>query len=220
MNYHDITVALAARGLQVRGGFHPLPPDGVPDVRTGVPAASVVLIGSGGSASWQAFRSAQPAGANPLDRWTRAQVAPLAAQLDARDVYPDERPFLPFQRWARRAEDVHVSPLGLLIHPDYGLWHAYRAALLIPARWDLPAPGQRPSPCDACAQKPCLAACPVDSFAAGRFDSGACHAHLGTPEGDGCRDLGCKSRNACPVGRAHRYGADQMRFHMRAFHET
>ena len=27
----------------------------------------------------------------------------------------------------------HASPLGLLIHPDYGLWHGYRGALLFAA---------------------------------------------------------------------------------------
>ena len=33
-------------------------------------------------------------------------------------------PHFPFQQWARRAEPVHPSPIGLLIHPIYGLWHS------------------------------------------------------------------------------------------------
>ena len=33
-------------------------------------------------------------------------------------------PFLPFLEWAKRSE-VTESPIGLLIHPVYGLWHAY-----------------------------------------------------------------------------------------------
>ena len=32
-------------------------------------------------------------------------------------------PYWPFQQWARRAEPVHPSPIGVLIHPRYGLWH-------------------------------------------------------------------------------------------------
>ena len=35
-------------------------------------------------------------------------------------------PFLPFLRWAERAEVVFPSPSGPLIHPVYGLWHTYR----------------------------------------------------------------------------------------------
>ena len=49
------------------------------------------------------------------------------------------RPWLPFQQWARKAEPVHVSPLGVLIHPDYGLWHSYRGALCFDTRL-LPCP--------------------------------------------------------------------------------
>jgi hypothetical protein len=30
-------------------------------------------------------------------------------------------------------------------------------------------------------------------------------------------NLGCQARDACPVGRKHRYSADQVRFHMAAF---
>ena len=37
-----------------------------------------------------------------------------------------------------RAEAVAPSPLGILIHPDYGLWHAYRGALAFAERLALP----------------------------------------------------------------------------------
>lgn len=219
MDYADIAGALAARGLQARGGFHPQDADAVPEVRAGVAARTVVLIGNAGGAAWQAFDAARTPGADPLDRWARAQVQPLAARLGARDVYPGERPFLPFQRWARLAEDVHTSPLGLLIHPQYGLWHAYRGALLLAEPIAVPERGNRPSPCDSCPRKPCLAACPVGSFVNGRFDSDSCHGYLRTAPGADCLDAGCQARNACPVGLAHRYGPDQIRFHMRAFHD-
>ena len=41
------------------------------------------------------------------------------------------------------------SPLGILIHPEFGLWHALRGALLFRDRLELPAIEARPSPCDA-----------------------------------------------------------------------
>src|SRR4030095_137820 len=49
-------------------------------------------------------------------------------------------------RWAMRAEAVAPSPLGILIHPDYGLWHAYRGALAFAERLALPPRGARPLP--------------------------------------------------------------------------
>ena len=52
----------------------------------------------------------------------------------------------PFLTWARRGGAGHVSPLGLNIHPTYGLWHAYRAALLFPVEFDIPAAGARRPP--------------------------------------------------------------------------
>src|SRR5271166_4757675 len=73
-------------------------------------------------------------------------------------------PHFPFQQWVRRAEPVHPSPLGLLIHPIYGLWHSYRGALAFPEALDVPALEVAPSPCDSCAEKPCLGACPVGAF--------------------------------------------------------
>jgi hypothetical protein len=219
MTYQEIAAAVAATGLSVRGGFHPENVEPAPQVRPGVAAQSVVLIGSAGLSSWQAFTAARAPGRDPLDRWARAQVEPVATMIGARDVYPGDRPFLPFQRWAKRSEDVHTSPLGLLIHPQYGLWHSYRAALLIPERIDLPPAGNRPSPCVACTGKPCLGACPVNSFGEHGFDSASCHQHLSTSKGQECLDLGCKARNACPIAREQRYAPDQIRFHMAAFHE-
>ncbi len=216
--YHDINAALAHTGLRARGGFHPRRPGQVPEVRPGVACASLILIGSVGPQVWPAFAAARPPVPDPLDHWTRSALAPLAERLRARAVYPEDRPFQPFQQWALRAENVHRSPLGLLIHPQYGLWHCYRAALLLPDAIDLPVAASLPSPCAACSAKPCLHACPVDAFMSAGFDAAACHAHLDTAAGRHCLQRGCQARDACPVGREHRYAPEQVRFHMAAFH--
>jgi hypothetical protein len=134
-------------------------------------------------------------------------------------VFPFQRPYLPFQRWAMRAAACHPSPLGLLIHPDYGLWHGYRGALLFAAALELPPPDRRASPCDNCADRPCLAACPVGAFDAAAYDIPGCTRHLArAPEPD-CMHIGCLARHACPVGRDYRYAPAQARFHMLAFLE-
>ncbi len=109
-------------------------------------------------------------GPNPLDRWTRRVVDPIADGLGARAAYPFGEPRWPFQRWALRAETLHPSPLGILIHDEYGLWHAWRAALLFAERLDLPPRSDAPSPCESCAEKPCLSACPVGAFSRSGYD--------------------------------------------------
>jgi hypothetical protein len=206
----------AAAGLALRGAFHPTLEDGVPSG-----PGTLVMLGFVGQAQWPIFAASPEVSdgrPHPLDRWSRRVIDALAAELGAAALYPfGGPPWLPFQRWAMRAEPVHRSVLGMLIHPDWGLWHSYRGTLAFADRLALPAPIDRPSPCDTCAAKPCLEACPVGAFTVERYDVAACAAHLRSAHGGDCLELGCRARNACPVGAAHRSGPDQGSFHMRAF---
>ena len=94
---------------------------------------TIVLAGMAGRDGWGAFAASAEAldGLDhPLDRWSRRLIEGLARELGALALFPfGGPPFWPFQQWARRAEPVHPSPIGLLIHPVYGLWHSYRGAL-------------------------------------------------------------------------------------------
>ena len=36
-----------------------------------------------------------------------------------------------------RAEGLKPSPIGILMHPQFGLWHAYRGALLFDVEIEL-----------------------------------------------------------------------------------
>ncbi|MEZ5923196.1 MAG: ferredoxin [Hyphomicrobiaceae bacterium] len=183
-----------------------------------VHAHTVVLIGTTGGMGFEAFLCGRRDEPNPMDRWSKRVVDPIAASLGVRAAYPNDRPYLPFQRWAQRAEDVHPSPLGLLIHPEHGLWHAFRAVLLIPGAVEgLPVHAGKASPCESCAEKPCLGACPTGAFSGTSYDVGACAAHLRADTTPRCLILGCRARDACPVGTSSRYGDAQIRFHMQAF---
>jgi len=212
--------AVEARGLIVRGAFHPSAEDGVPAMADGRGVATLVLVGVVGRSLWDVFQAAPESRQrqNPLDRWSRRVVAELAGELGADALFPfGGPPFLPFIRWAQRAEDVYPSPIGPLIHPEYGLWHAYRGALALPGSMDLPAMQARPRPCDACADQPCLSACPVGAFSARGYDVPVCIEHMDGRHGGDCLDGGCLARRACPVGVGYRYAPAQMGFHMRAF---
>ncbi|MDH3231263.1 MAG: hypothetical protein OEN55_15845 [Alphaproteobacteria bacterium] len=211
--YDDIAAALSTHGLMARGAFHPGPADGAP-----AGAGTVLLAGNAGPAMWEAFAAEMPAGHDPLDAWCGAVLEDIAQRFEATALLPsDGPPYLPFQRWAMRAEDVYRSPLGILIDPRFGLWHGYRGALAFPGRLAPPPRAARANPCETCAGRPCLSACPVAAFGEDGYDVPACATHLRTPAGADCMALGCRARRACPVGRDHVYGAAQAAFHMRAF---
>ena len=211
---------LAATGLFVRGGFHPRPEDRVPDLACATPARSVVLIGNAGGALWHAFAAARAAdpgsfdSRHPLDRWMRPRIEAAAEAVGARPVFPnDGPPFVPILDWAQRAEPIHRSPIGIMIHPAFGLWHVYRAVLLFAGRLDLPTRADLPSPCETCAGRPCLAVCPADAFAPDRFAVERCAPHVESAAGTACRERGCLARRACPVAPDMRYPRDAQAFH-------
>ena len=174
----------------------------------------VLLIGNAGPHMFQRFARER---VTTMDDWTRKVVEPLASDLGARAVFPFDRPPLPFLSWARRGGAGHVSPLGLNIHPTYGLWHAYRAALLFPVEYDLPKPSAGAHPCETCPDKPCLSTCPVSAFDGKTYDVVACGTYLKTGAGEDCMTGGCLARRACPVGKNFQYSPQQAQFHMQAF---
>jgi hypothetical protein len=217
----DIAEIVGRDGLALRGGFHPEAADGVPALGDGRAPGTVLLVGNIGSSLWPAFSRAPEfadGAAHPLDRWTRRVLERIAATLGATALFPfGDPPYLPFQRWAMRAEPVAPSPLGILIHPDYGLWHAYRGALAFAEQLPLPPFAARARPCDTCPDRPCLSACPVGAFTPAGYDVPGCVGHLDRPAEFSCMSGGCLARRACPVGRAYLYDQAQAAFHMTAF---
>ncbi len=205
-------------GLSLRGGFSFLPNETAPQGVAGQ-ARSLVLIGNIGGRFWPGFlhwRLQQPPElANPLDTWTRSVIAPIARQAGARALYPSDRPYHPFQTWAMRAEGLQQSPLGILMHPRFGVWHAYRAALAFDDDVQLPDQAIATHLCNACVDQPCRSACPVDAHAGASFAYGTCLDWANGAQST-CRGA-CLDRNACPYGTAFRYPPDMQAFIMAAF---
>lgn len=219
MDWDRIEQSLRQAGLTPRGAFHPVAKDAVPPLVADAPVRTLVLAGNAGPQMWRAYAAARVAEPLTLDAWSARVLADLALRLEARAVFPFERPYLPFQRWAMRAEACHPSPLGLLIHPDYGLWHGYRGALLFAAAIELPPRDARANPCQSCAARPCLTACPAGAFNGREYDVPACARQLAQTPEQACMHGGCLARRACPVGRDCRYAPAQARFHMQAFRD-
>jgi hypothetical protein len=221
VNDPDIEIVIAAiqrSGLVARGALHLEGSE-----RTGVlrDIRTIVLAGLTRRGGWEAFAASPEASdgfADPLDRWSRRLIESLASELGGKALFPfGGPPFLPFQRWAERAEPVHSSPIGLLIHPQHGLWHSYRGALGFPEALNAPEPTPVPSPCETCLGQWCLKSCPVGAFSSAGYDVAACADHLRSAAGVDCMEAGCHARRACPVGAEHAYGPVQTKFFMAAF---
>ena len=210
---------LAENGLIVRGAFHCEAADDVPGCDGPGGSATLVMAGNAGPAMWRAFAAAGPHESNdPMNAWSAQILTRIAADTGARALFPfNGPPFLPFMRWAHKAEGLRPSPIHILMHPQFGLWHAYRGALVYDRALDLDLPQAFAHPCETCADKPCLSACPVDAFDGTRRDLAVCVDHIGSAAGAECMSGGCRARVACPVGADYRYEPDQMRFHMAAF---
>lgn len=215
--------AVAVAGLAPCGVVRLGPGDGVASFDDGRPAVAALLVGWRGRVGWSAFATSAERGdgaPDPLDRWSRRVIGAIAEAVGGRAVFPFEGPpHLPFQRWAERAEGLARSPLGLSIDAEVGLWQAWRGAIVTAV--DLgPEAVPQTDPCAGCGPRFCLSACPAGAFGADGFDVAACRGFLESHAGGLCRTDGCRARDACPVGRRHRYAPDQIRFLMSAFRAT
>jgi hypothetical protein len=240
---HALVSALAAHGLSLRGSWAPTQADRLPALPDGTTASRVWMVGVVGSAFWPHFKASSfysDGKADPLDRWSRALGEQLATGFGGVALFPfDGPPYHPFQQWADRAEPTQASAMMLRIHPEHGLWHAYRFALALPALEAEPAaivalpPAAQaastgPAPnaawnslpaglCATCSGQPCLQACPVQAYTGETFVLQACASHLHSGQGEDCMQSGCLARRACPVGATLRYMPEHAAFHMRAF---
>jgi hypothetical protein len=224
----DLAAALQPHGMILRGGFALTAADAqvfaaFPEMQPAAAGQTLLLVGNAGPDLYRAFfaaRGARPEGPHALDRWTRSVVEPVAARFGARAGFPfGGPPWLPFQTWAQRAEGLKPSPLGILIHPRFGLWHAYRAALIFDLAIDPPPAEAHAHPCATCTTRPCLTTCPVGAVAAEGYRVDSCAAHVRSPDGTECRSRGCLARRACPVAPELHYPEVALAFHMAAFLE-
>jgi epoxyqueuosine reductase len=193
-------------------------------------ARSIVAIGNGGAAMWNALKTHAARNPewwnrdNPLDDFIRAVIerdvaAPIRASgLRCTTVYPfmGNAPTLSFIELGKVAGIAGPSILGVTVHPVYGPWIAFRAALLFDEELDSPGDALGFDPCPGCTARTCIPACPAGAVS---IDSGwdipACLTHRVEVEHD-CAPR-CHARAGCVLGPEHRYPDDELAYHqMRA----
>jgi len=134
-DYTDIAARIALDGLDLLGGFHPEPADGLPK-QTG----TLLLLGPG-DGFWEIF-----AGSDEYSDGLEFGGPPHHA----------------FYSWAVRTGRIWSSPVALLVHDQDGLMVSFRGALAFSDRIRLPQPPDH-APCVTC-DAPCRDACPVGAL--------------------------------------------------------
>jgi hypothetical protein len=228
--YREIEQLAAQSGLVIRGGFNISAEDDVPDIDQDTETNSLILFGNAGSSIWPTFsasREYHDGLIDPMNRWSERIGSEFATELKGLALFPfGGPPYRPFIQWAKKAESLGNSRLGMLIHPDYGLWHAYRFAIALPGSFSefdmISEKGNSPTSkysdiCASCAEQPCLDACPVSAFSGEDYDVEGCYGFLRTNPNSDCRSHTCSARLACPEGLAFNYEEAHARFHMDAF---
>ncbi len=169
-----------------------------------------LLIGAS-RALWPAFTvalRASPALADvaaPLESWidgeVRGALASLGVPFSLRFAH-DPPPHVAIQRLAVLVGLAPLGPAGLVSHPVNGPWISLRAVALFDAPGPQEAAAPQSAPCAGCAA-PCATA--LDAALAGR-------PLPPTEIGVNWRRW-LAVRDACPIGRAERYGEVQIRYH-------
>jgi len=207
-----VTAALASRGLDLAA------PLAVEDHDAAAPglaiapslwgrARTLAIVVGNTRALWPRFLAAGTDGADPLDAFVERAIT---------DAIEEATPHAGWTvRWAhhvpatvaiQRAADVaglaYLAPSHLCVHPTYGPWIALRALIA----FDLDGP---PAPTPRI-ERPCDCARGCGDALARALDAGAPSS---TAELRDRWRLWLAVRDACPVGRAHRYDDAQVRFH-------
>lgn len=172
----------------------------------------LILLGHGGRRLWECVQAAALDSEHPIDDYCVATVDRCFAQFlpgrRHRLVYPGDAP-IGLQSLGRLAGWHHASPFMIGIDAEWGSWSAYRAVVLAATDF-CPSPVvDRDHPCQSCAERPCIAACPAGALADGRFALEKCSRYRLLPDSP-CAH-GCLARMACPVGAGHRYDEAQIR---------
>lgn len=187
-----------------------------------------LLIGHAGPAFWSACQGSEQAREpDPVDQFTQIQVIEalklFLPETDYRLLYPAADCRLPLQDLGAIAGWHRPSPLGIGIHPDAGLWFAYRALVLVDEEWkksdELSPADLGVDHCVNCKTQDCISACPPSALGMGQAPDllRCCQFRV---ESNSVCEKQCLARNACPVSPHQRYSQGQIQHHYSASLES
>jgi epoxyqueuosine reductase len=187
-------------------------------------AKSVILVGFAGRKFWemlQGFLKENPEFRDTREDWiddyTILRFMHAATILeDKKANYEMAFPFgsggfsLDFSKLGELGGVGVRSLMGILIHPEYGLWISLRGTIITDLEFNqYDEPLSYFNPCPHCS-KPCISACPANTVSENGWDYTTCMKFRLSD--NTCRD-NCASRRACPFGKEHQYSEEQLAHH-------
>jgi len=191
-------------------------------------ARSIIVVANGGFDFWRAFVRYAAAHQgwlerpDPLDDFTRATVEDMllpavrTAGVRCTSVYPfaSDPPRLNFMQLGRLAGLAGPSIIGVVVHPVYGPWLAFRAALLVDVVLDAPGAALGFDPCPTCVARSCIKGCPAEAVSNEHgWDLAGC-LKFRVEQEPACAPR-CHARAACVLGPEYRYPDAELAYHQR-----
>jgi len=174
------------------------------------------LFGHAGRRMWEAMQHSDQADtADPVDSFSANLVdryfSATPGCSDYRMLFPGGERVVPLQQLGELAGWHHPSPFRIGVNRKWGSWFAYRAVVLSNTDLAPTAKMASGSPCEACAARPCLAACPASAVTSSKLLLESCIDYR-LQDDSQCRAQ-CLSRLACPIAVEHRYSEEQINYH-------
>ena len=151
---------------------------------------TLCLLASGGKKLWENLPHPLTIEDHPIESFSKKVMMKFASDFlkdDIEILYPADSSILPLQKIGRAMNLCRQSPIGIDIHPDYGLWFAFRGIFLTNLEISTPTPKTFESPCDSCSDRPCM-----------NFTNKN------------------QARLNCPIKTQHRYCDEQITYHQQA----
>ena len=150
---------------------------------------TLCLIGHGGKKLWECLPHPIELKENPIDQYSLKQVQWFAKNVLSEEVeilFPNDQYTIPLQKIGRFFNYASLSPIGIDISKEYGLWFAYRALFLTDKKIPRTSREVNLSPCKSCQDKPCLQTTKLS-----------------------------QARINCPEKKQHQYSQDQQTYHQK-----
>lgn len=186
------------------------PPFRLPDF--GRPESMVALVGNT-RRGWSAFLSAMALDASlepsvhPFDSWVEQSVddalASWQGEVRIRYAHGGPKGQVDMQRLAHTTGMGFLGPSHLSVHPQFGPWVSFRAAIVLDVRLDTPGVSAIDT-CAGCANRPCLVKLADATDAASAPTQEDVKSHW---------EAWLDVRRACPVGREYAFSRAQSAYH-------
>ncbi len=119
---------------------------------------TLILVGMGGGKFFNKNAAHFLKTKNPMDDTAKDFIIKkLDLSIDhIHSIYPDSNYHFPLQKLSRELGISKMSPLGIDIHPRFGLWFSFRFVFIYPELELSINSLEFISPCESCVEKKCL----------------------------------------------------------------